>query len=63
MTWHDDADVVLVGAGGAALAAAVAAVRENVSVLLLEAGPQPGGTASISGGAFWIPRRAGLMMR
>ncbi|MDC0749335.1 FAD-dependent oxidoreductase [Polyangium mundeleinium] len=58
MTWHYDADVVIVGAGGAALAAAVAAVHEGVSVLLLEAGPQPGGTASISGGAFWIPNNS-----
>ena len=58
MTWHYDVDVVIVGAGGAALAAAVAAVHEGVSVLLLEAGSQPGGTASISGGAFWIPNNS-----
>ncbi|WP_338046546.1 FAD-binding protein [Polyangium spumosum] len=50
--------MVIVGAGGAALAAAVAAVHEGRSVLLLEAGSQPGGTASISGGAFWIPNNS-----
>jgi len=58
MTWHYDADVVVVGAGAAALAAAVAVVNEGKSVLLLEASSQPGGTAAISGGAFWIPNNS-----
>lgn len=56
--WDYEADVVIVGAGGAALAAAVAVVNEGKSVLLFEAGAQPGGTTALSGGAFWIPNNA-----
>lgn len=60
-----DVDVVIVGAGGAALAAAIGALEEGASVVLLEAGSAPGGTTKGSGGAFWIPnnhlmRAAGL---
>ena len=59
------ADVVVVGAGGAALAAAIGALEEGASVILLEAGDSAGGTTKGSGGAFWIPdnhlmRAAGL---
>ncbi len=66
MSQHDqEADVVIVGAGGAALAAAIGAMEEGASVLMLEAGDAPGGTTRGSGGAFWIPdnhlmRQAGL---
>lgn len=56
--WNHEADVVIVGAGGAALAAAVAALREGAKVVLLEAGSAPGGTTKGSGGAFWIPNNA-----
>lgn len=63
--WDHEADVVIVGAGGAALSAAAAAIEAGASVVLLEAGDEPGGTTKLSGGAFWIPnntlmRAAGL---
>ncbi len=59
------ADVIIAGAGGAGMAAAIAALEEGASVLLVEAAPAPGGTTAMSGGAFWIPnnslmRAAGL---
>lgn len=63
--WQHEADVVIVGAGGAALAAAIGALEQGASVVLLEAGDTPGGTTKGSGGAFWTPnnhlmRAAGL---
>jgi cation diffusion facilitator CzcD-associated flavoprotein CzcO len=59
------ADVIIAGAGGAGMAAAIAALEEGASILLVEAAPSPGGTTAMSGGAFWIPnnslmRAAGL---
>ena len=56
--WDHEADVVVVGAGGAGLAAAIAALEEGASVAVLEAGAEPGGTTRGSGGAFWIPNNA-----
>jgi glycine/D-amino acid oxidase-like deaminating enzyme len=53
-----EADVVIVGTGGAALSAAVAALDSGASVLLLEAAAEPGGTTRISGGGFWIPNNS-----
>ncbi|MBK9261652.1 MAG: FAD-dependent oxidoreductase [Polyangiaceae bacterium] len=56
--WDCEADVVIVGSGAAALAAAVAVVNEGKTVLMYEAAAQPGGTTALSGGAFWIPNNA-----
>lgn len=48
-------DVVVLGSGGAALAAAVTAAQLGLSVLVLERDTKIGGTSAISGGALWIP--------
>ena len=58
-------DVVIVGGGGAGLAAALEAASLGASVLLLEKAPRLGGTTSISVGSFAaagtdIQRRAGI---
>lgn len=48
-----DYDVIIVGAGGAGLAAAVAATTAGARVLVLEAGRRPGWSTAMSGGVVW----------
>jgi len=50
--WDAEADVVVVGAGGAGLAAAVQIASQGKSVLLLEKMPVMGGSSLICGGAL-----------
>lgn len=53
--WDKEADVVVLGTGGAALTAAIAAADGGASVLILEKTHQIGGTTAFSGGVPWIP--------
>ncbi|SNU02094.1 3-oxosteroid 1-dehydrogenase [Ruaniaceae bacterium KH17] len=55
-------DVVVVGSGSAAFAAALGAVDEGLSVILLESSDQWGGNSSMSGGGMWLPNNP-LMKR
>ena len=48
-------DVVVLGSGGGAMAAAVTASALGLSVIVLERANVLGGTSAISGGALWIP--------
>jgi succinate dehydrogenase/fumarate reductase flavoprotein subunit len=48
-------DVVVVGTGAGGMAAAVAARKKGMEVLLLEKEPLYGGTTARSGGVLWIP--------
>ena len=54
-TWTDEADVVIVGSGIGATAAAIAVTRKGGSVIMLEKLPFKGGTTIKSAGVFWIP--------
>jgi len=54
---HDDSayDLVVIGAGGAGMAAALFAAMEGASVLLVERTEVVGGTTAWSAGTSWIP--------
>ena len=50
-----EADVVVVGSGGAGLTSAVVAAQQGLKVLVLEKTPYFGGATALSGGAIWVP--------
>jgi succinate dehydrogenase/fumarate reductase flavoprotein subunit len=50
-----EADVVIVGSGGAALAAALAAHDAGATVTVVERADCVGGTTAVSGGGVWMP--------
>ena len=55
-TWDLEADVVVLGSGGAALTAAIAAHDFGAKeVVILEKSGMVGGTTAMSGGMLWIP--------
>ncbi|HJP67461.1 MAG TPA: FAD-dependent oxidoreductase [Sphingomicrobium sp.] len=48
-------DLLVVGSGGAALTAAIAARKSGLDVVVVEKQPVFGGTTATSGGMLWIP--------
>lgn len=53
--WDHDTDVVVLGSGGAGLAAALSAAATGAAVQLYEKAATVGGTTAVSGGIVWIP--------
>ncbi|UCF57133.1 MAG: FAD-dependent oxidoreductase [Deltaproteobacteria bacterium] len=53
--WDFEADVVVVGSGGAGFTAAILAHEHGAKPVILERTDKVGGTTAISGGAVWIP--------
>lgn len=51
----EEFDLVVVGSGGGGMVAALAAVEEGLSVLIVEKAKKFGGSTGISGGGIWIP--------
>jgi fumarate reductase flavoprotein subunit len=49
----NDYDVIVIGAGGAGLAAAATAAQFGARVLVIEAGDRAGGSTALSGGVFY----------
>jgi 3-oxosteroid 1-dehydrogenase len=65
MTDHDelfdhDADVVVVGSGGAGYAAAVTAALQGASVVILEWAETIGGTTAAGGATAWFPNNRSM---
>src|SRR3954471_6049207 len=55
-----EVDVVVVGAGGAGMTAALAAKARGLDTLLLEKSAYFGGSTARSGGGVWIPNNYAL---
>ena len=53
--WHEEADFIVVGSGGGALAAALSAASSGLSVIVLEKEAKLGGSTAMSGGILWLP--------
>ncbi|MEA5053653.1 MAG: FAD-dependent oxidoreductase [Propionicimonas sp.] len=62
MSQDKTVDVVVVGTGVAALAAAVSAADAGLKVLMLESTDRWGGSSALSGGGLWLPNNP-LMQR
>lgn len=60
-SWDREVDVVVVGSGAAAFAAAVTAKQAGTDVVMLERAANPGGTTLISGSEYWIPNNSKLL--
>ncbi|GAC79942.1 3-oxosteroid 1-dehydrogenase [Gordonia malaquae] len=56
----EEFDVIVVGAGGAGLAAALTAKTKGLKTVLIEKSPYWGGSTSRSGGGVWIPNNSVL---
>lgn len=53
--WDHEVDVLVVGSGAGAMAAAVLAARQGARTLIVEKSGLYGGTSATSGGGLWIP--------
>src|SRR5687767_11428302 len=53
--WDIEADVVVIGTGGAGLTAALAAHDAGAKVVVLEKASTVGGATAVSGGVVWVP--------
>lgn len=55
MEYSSETDVLVVGSGAAAFAAAISAKKNGADVIMLEKAALIGGTTLRSGGGYWIP--------
>jgi aspartate oxidase len=54
-SWDDEADVVIVGFGGAGGNAAISAHDSGARVLIIEKMPSAGGNSTVSGAGLFVP--------
>jgi len=52
--WFDQSDVLIVGAGGAGICAAIEAAAAGASVVVLEAASEAGGSTAMAGGLIYM---------
>jgi 3-oxo-5alpha-steroid 4-dehydrogenase len=63
-TWDDEAEIVIVGYGGAGATAALTAVEEGAErVLILEATANGGGASAVNGGGFFAGGNGGTRLQ
>ncbi|MDR7420782.1 MAG: FAD-binding protein [Armatimonadota bacterium] len=55
VAWDQQADVLVVGYGGAGAAAAITAAESGASVMILEKAPEAGGNTAVSSGSMRLP--------
>jgi succinate dehydrogenase/fumarate reductase flavoprotein subunit len=60
LSWDHETDILVVGSGAAACAAAVTADQNGDRALVVEKAPITGGTAAKSAGVLWIPNNFAL---
>ena len=53
-TWHTEADVIIVGGGGAGISAAIEAAELGADVIVLEASGEAGGSTAMAGGLIYM---------
>lgn len=53
--WDEAADLVIVGSGGGALVAALAAAERGLRPIVVEKQAMLGGSTAMSGGVIWVP--------
>ncbi|MGB3329076.1 MAG: FAD-binding protein, partial [Thermomicrobiales bacterium] len=58
--WDEEHDIVVVGSGGAAFAAAITAHSLGADVAMFEKGAYVGGTTLVSGGTMWTPNNSAM---
>lgn len=52
--WHSEADVIIVGGGGAGISAAIEAADAGARVIVLEAASEAGGSTALAGGLIYM---------
>lgn len=58
--WHETVDIIVVGSGAAGCTAAVTAVSQGDSVMLIDKSAVSGGTTRLASGVAWVPDNAWL---
>lgn len=54
--WDEEYDIVIIGAGGAGLAAGVESVKQGLKAIVIEKMPMIGGSSVLCGGKFAVAR-------
>ena len=53
--WSEEFDLIVLGAGGAGMTAALVGAIEGLKTVVLERSAEIGGTTALSSGTLWVP--------